>query len=157
MRLTFPIILMMALALLLIGSILYESGDVDNIYNLTETTMIWNFSYDEKVLTNFTDIAQINIQKVGRISNVVYRFVDFVGYSFIELGKFFIEYGYLHPEMNYELAFKLMKYYFIFLIIGVLIPLLIPLIALICIIIMGLNNLLKFFRTKRNKKLEVVG
>lgn len=150
MRLIFPMLLTIVLAMLLIGNTIYESdieqNETRNIYNLTEGTMIWNYSYNEVVMQNISDVTNIQIAKVGRVSNVIHKMIDFVGYSFMEIGKYFIEFGYTHPDINYRVALNLIRYYFILLIVSVAIPLVIPGIALVCILFMGLVNLIKYFK-----------
>lgn len=160
MRIIYPMMLTIVLAMLLIGSSMYES-DIEynktrNIYNLTEGSLVWNYSYSEIVMKNVSDITNIQIAKVGRLSNVIHKGIDFTGYSAMEIGKYFIEFGYTHPDINYRVAFNLIRYYFVFLLVSVAIPIIIPGIALVCILVMLIVSLVKYFRklASQNRRKE---
>ena len=127
-----------------------ESGEERDIYNFTESTIKWNYS----ILNNLNNNVRENIQvleydvTIGRFKNVLYKFIDFIGYSSFEGAKWGIEYGYTHPE--YDLKFFLeflIKILWIGVIIA-LIPLVVPLIALIYLFLKGIYCLTKKIITK---------
>ena len=122
-----------------------ESGEERDIYNFTESTMKWNSS----IINSFNIDIEEDIQileydvTIGRFKNILYKFIDFIGYSSFEGAKWGIEYGYTHPE--YDLKFfldLLIKILWITVIIS-LIPLVVPLIALIYLFFKGIYYLIK--------------
>ena len=122
-----------------------ESGEERDIYNFTESTLKWNNSITDSFRENVGEDIQLLEYDVtiGRFKNVLYKFIDFIGYSSFEGAKWGIEYGYTHPE--YDLKFfldLLIKILWITVIIS-LIPLVVPLIALIYLFFKGIYCLIK--------------
>ena len=145
MRFTIPLILMVVFLLMFVGQQINE-GDIDNdkirnIKNFTETNLVWNFTTQAEDNINISEDTDWELLRAKRISRVIYKFVDFVGFSFMELGKFFVEFGYNNPQYDFELFISLIKWYFIILILAIISPLLIPLIAIIYLIVVGCKNL----------------
>lgn len=115
-----PWIMLSMIALFLmtvhLGDTLYESdlenGTFRDIYNFTETTLVWNSSntpvYEINASENFTEI------RATRISNIINKGADFFGFTFMETGKLGVEIGY-EGEGKYNLmpiltAFKWLIY-----------------------------------------------
>ena len=119
------------------GQSVYQS-DLDynktrDIYNLTETSFVWNTSVGDNIKNNIQpniNVKEYNVS-VERFGNILGEFINFVGYSFMEVSKWGIEYGYNHPEhdLGFFLDF-LIKIFWLFIIL-MLIPLVIPLLAII--------------------------
>ncbi len=133
-----------------------EVGEERDIYNFTESTINWNYNLTpsfNKNIENDIQISEYNIN-IGRYKNILYKLVDFIGYSSTEGAKWGIEYGYTHPE--HDLKFFL-DFLIKILLIGIIIafvPLVIPLIALIYLSFKGAYCLIKKmykFLTKNGK------
>lgn len=88
------------------GDLLYEAdtedGEYRDIYNHTESIFIWNQS-------QMAPVYEVNAShnaswaRVIRINNIVSKSVDWLGYSFMELGKLGVEIGYT-GEGNFKMA-----------------------------------------------------
>ncbi len=154
MRTTSILLLIMIFLFMMAGQAAYKSdieiGEERDIYNFTESTLKWNNSLTSELET----IVEEDIQTkeygttLGRFKNVLYKFIDFIGYSSFEGAKWGIEYGYTHPE--YDLRFFLdflIKILWITVIIA-LIPLVVPLLALIYLFFKGIYCLIKKIITK---------
>jgi len=131
-----------------------EIGKERDIYNFTESTIKWNYNITNSLNTNIgNNIPNSEYsQAIQRFNNILYKFVDFIGYSSMEGAKAGIEYGYTHPE--YDLKFFLnflIKILLIGLIIS-LVPLVIPLIALIYLLFKGIYCLIKKITKNETKK-----
>jgi len=141
MKIINPIFFTMILMLMLIGHTLQETNKVENIYNLTEEIMVWDFNYTETVITNTSDMTSINAGQAGRVSNIILKFVDFAGYSAMEISKYFIEFGYNNPQYDYDFGLMIIKFYFILIISATLAPLVVPLMLLIYLIFLGFKKI----------------
>lgn len=136
---------------LLVGNQIYqydlEFDQVRDIESLT-SEINWDFNYTLKEPLNKEEIL------TSRISNIIYKFVDFMGYSFIETTKTGVEFGYNNPQYDYELGLALLKLLIIAMIVGFLVSLFIPLLAIITIIGIGLLDLIKKFNRWNLKRLK---
>ena len=144
--------LMFIVGVALIGNIMYENDlELREFKGTDHVTSIfnWDLEYDLLEPTNNDDIIS------SRLHNVIYKFVDFLGYSGFEVAKTGIEFGYANPQYNYEFAFTLLKWLIIVMILSALIPLFIPVVAIITIIGMGMNNLIKKLRKRKDGKKNV--
>lgn len=111
-----------------IGATLHDDGkSIDEVYNLT-SRLDWN----EKTY-NFT-LESVNNQTVfanrttGRLKNIMYKFIDFIGYTGFEGAKIGIELGYENPQYDYITIGKLLIYLYLAVL---LLPFLLPLIAIL--------------------------
>ena len=155
MRLYIPLILLVGLTVMLIGQITYES-DLENnktrdIYNFTESTLVWNFTQDIELYDGtYSDVGRL---RTNRIGNVINKFVDFIGYSAFESSKGLMEFGYTHPQYDFNFMLKAVMYYLIISIILIAIPVLIPVLVLICLIGIAIYNfvniIIKYFKSKK--------
>jgi len=155
MNITNLLILIAIILFMFIGQATYEAdielGQERDIYNFTESTLQWNYNITNSLNTNVGNDIQILEYSVPmeRFKNILYKFVDFIGYSSFEGAKVGIEYGYTHPE--YDLKFFLeflIKILLIGLIISI-IPIIIPLIALIYLFFKGIYCLIKKLTDKK--------
>jgi hypothetical protein len=100
-----------------------------------------------------SDYGQIQSK---RIKNVVYKFLDFFGYSLYEINKWVMEFGYTHPEYDFGFFMNLVKYWLFAMMTIAIFPILIPLLALVYLALIGLNRIFKYTKVKlwqRKKKL----
>lgn len=147
MRLINLFIIIFIIATLMIGNTLYQS-DLENqelrdIYNYTSSFPDINYNFTLEEPQNKEEII------LKRIINIFYKFADFMFYSLMEVTKTGIEFGYENPKYNYDFAFDIFKLIIIIVIVSIFVPLIIPLIAIITIMCMGINNLIK--KIKKNK------
>lgn len=134
----------------------FKDGTIRDIYNYTENTLVWNSSrFVPEMIDNTSSITHYdfgNIQSV-RIKNIIYRFADWLGYTTFEMGKWAMEFGYTHPEYDFEFYFnwcmKIVKYIIIILLISVITPLLLPLVATIYLIGLGVKTLILWFKKRK--------
>ena len=156
MKIISLLILIVIITFMFVGQLVYEAdieaGEERDIYNFTESTLKWKYNITNNINTNIGNDIQDSeyYQSIQRFQNVMYKFVDFIGYSSIEGAKAGVEYGYTHPE--YDLKFFLdflIKILLIGLIIA-LVPLIIPLIALIYLFFKGIYCLIK--KITKNEK-----
>jgi len=162
MRITTLLVLIFVMTLMFAGQTAYKSDLEYNItrdiYNLTENSLIWNYSVGETIKTNIkseVDIIEYDIN-IKRFGNVLGEFINFIGYSVIEVGKWGVEYGYSHPEhdLGFFLNF-LIKIFWLILII-VLVPLIIPLLAIIYLSCKGVyiltTKIIDWFKKNAKRK-----
>lgn len=149
MRLINLFVLIMIIMVMFVGQSAYKS-DVQyektrDIYNFTESTIKWNFSIAENIKGNIDQKINLSEYDINtkRVGNILGKFVDFVGYSFTQMVKWGIEYGYTHPEhdLGFFLQF-LVKILWILLLIAI-IPIIIPVIALMYLFFKGMIWLFK--------------
>jgi len=117
-RIPWVLLSLFALFLMMVhlGDTLYEADASENItrdiYNFTESKLVWNSTTvpvkEINTSQNYTEI------RTTRISNIINKGADFIGYTFMETGKLGVEIGYngkgrydLMPILN---AFKWLVY-----------------------------------------------
>ena len=91
--------------------------------------------------------AYVNLD---RVFNIVYKFVDFIVFVFVEVIKWSLEFGYTHAEIISFQAFLTLFYWLVVIaIVGLLVPLVIPFIAIIYLSAVGLRELYKKFNKRK--------
>ena len=134
-----------------LGATMHQS-DIDNdkernIYNYSQDLDVaWNSSRWQNVELNTTNITMEESYK-NRFRNVLYKTVDLVGYSMIQIIKVSIEFGY-EKAYNYkpESFIYIAKLIFIIVIIGFIIPIIVPILAIIYLLFEGLKWIIKRFK-----------
>ena len=146
MKLTSVVVLLFCVAMMFLGQNFYERGITnEEFYNVTDNLNWTNTPQFTELKMNRTgDYPEDGLQmyQVTAI-NILGKFVDFLGYAMIETSKFFLDFGFHHPEYDYEFALTLLKWILIVIAIGALAPLILPMIALIVVILMWLHKLIK--------------
>ena len=141
-----------ALMFIFLGIVLHQTdikNDKErNIYNYTENKHIWNSSIWEIDEINTTNVSMTDAFTF-RATNVLNKFVDFLGYIAFQVIKLGIEFGYekayaYEPESFVAIA----KLIFIIVIIGFIIPIIVPVLALIYILFEGLKWIINKFQNK---------
>jgi len=149
MRVMNLLVLIIIVMVMFVGQSVYES-DVEynttrDIYNFTESTIKWDSSIADRVEDSMNEKINLSEYDINteRAGSVLGKFVDFVGYSFTQVLKWGVEYGYTHPEhdLSFFLQF-LIKILWIFVLLA-FIPLIIPIIALIYLLFKGMCWLFK--------------
>lgn len=133
--------LLFAVSSLLIGNTLYEQGE--------DLSVVKNLSWDENWNRSYYENLYPEDENVDRLNRIVYRMIDFAGFSMFESIKWGAEFGYENPQYDYEFLFEFIKFTLILLVVAAFVPLVIPLIAIITIIFMGIGNLIKRIRNKK--------
>ena len=146
MRLTTIIILFCFVSLMFLGQTFREKELVDDIYNLT-SQLEWKYNYT--VLENSDNPQDLTTH---RFQNVLHKAVDFFGYSAFEGAKASIEYGYNHPEIDWEKVKDFIFLIFWLILIIALIRELPFIIGLIYVIIIAIWNLYKLIQKKIKSK-----
>lgn len=135
------LLLLTVLAMLTVGQMLHQS-DVkdDNFRNITNFTnqLVWNYTYQDST-----------IEGMGRLTNIVQRFVDFAGYTGFEVTKMGVEYGYENPQYDFHFFMKLVIWIIALSLLAVLLPQIVPIIAIIYLIFYYLKIGLKKLINKR--------
>lgn len=125
----------------LIGGTLYESdldnGELRDIYNLTEQINP-NFSCSYLEDNSVQEITSI---KIGRLNKIACKLADTTLVIFTEVVKYGVEFGYEHPQYDYEFYFKVVRLWIIALIISFIVPIVVPLMALIYLLFLGLKKI----------------
>jgi len=80
-----------------VGQALYEADNTQDIYNVTNKIQ-WNSSLFE-VEENYTHNDTVTVFS-HRLKNILYKSIDCFGFVMFEIGKFGIEFGFKHPEIN---------------------------------------------------------
>ena len=158
----FGIILFSLFGIMFASQTLYYSHQENNVtfdvYNFTENNLVWNYTSGEDMFrNNLSEITGLDYGQIQskRITNIIYKFVDFFGYSLFEITKWVIEFGYTHPEYNFGFFMNLVKYWLFAMITIAIFPILIPLLALVYLALIGLNRIFKYTKVKlwqRKKK-----
>lgn len=156
------IFLFAMISLMFASQTLYHSHLEQNItfdiYNFTENWLVWNYTVgEESIRNNLTQTYGLDYSQIQskRISNIIYKFVDFVGCSLFEISKWAIEFGYTHPQYNFGYFMNFVKYWLFAMIAIAIFPILVPLLALIYLVLVGLNKLFKYAKVRlwqRKKK-----
>ena len=156
--LIFGIVLFALFGMMFASQTLYHSHQENNetfdIYNFTENNFVWNYSSgEERFRNNLSDRTGLDYSKIQtkRVGNLIYKFVDWVGYSIFEVSKWAMEFGYTHPEYDFGYFMNFVKYWLFAMIIIALFPILIPLIALIYLIFVGIKKIVCKIRTPKTK------
>ena len=151
----FGIILFSLFGLMFASQTLYnehqETNKTFDIYNFTENNLVWNYTLKEETIRhNFSEMTGLNYGEIQskRIKNLIHKFVDFYGYSFFEISKWAMEFGYNHPEYDFGFFMNFVKYWLFAMIIIAIFPILIPLLALIYLALMGINKIFKYAKLK---------
>lgn len=136
--------LSMFLLLAVIGMLFLGQGIRDregSNYDINNVTseMDWNFNYTESN---------------NSIVNVAYKGADFFGYSFLELGKGAVKYGFNHPEYDFNLAFEFVKMICITLVVIALLPALPIIFGTLYLLYEGIKSLYLFIKKKTLHKEE---
>lgn len=156
MRLTSLLVLFVVISFMSMGSYLYdqdlEDGEFRDIYNFTESKIVWDSSVLEPKYYSPSDNQIYN--RLSRANNIIYKFTDFIGYSFVEGGKMSLEFGYNNPQYDFEYFVGLLKYYLVVFVLITLIPVVIPILAVIFIIFQGLGNLFRKYNPPIKSKKE---
>ena len=117
-----------------------------NIYNFTENYLLWNYTSQKPhiidAIANNTGIRYDTIQSV-RISNLIHKTVDWLGFVFFETSKWAIEFGYTHPEYDFEFFMHFVKYWLFAMLAIAASPIIVPLIALLYLLCIGVGKLYK--------------
>jgi len=149
-------VLYCAVMMMFVSQTLYNNHQEDNItfdiYNFTETALVWNYtSQQDTIKDNFSDMTGYDYDKIQsqRVSNIVNKFVDWVGYTLFEFSKWSIEFGYTHPEYDFEFFMNFLKYVLIITLIAALVPLIIPFIALLYIGVMGIKQGYNYIKNRK--------
>lgn len=118
MRGVLSIILIFAFVVLMFaGQQMYESDldegtvkDLTELVNITENKIKWNESlFRDKIEQNLSQYkGDYPVLQSKRLTNVIYKFVDFFGFAAMEGAKWSMEFGYTHPEYNYEYFSKML-------------------------------------------------
>ncbi len=116
MRLFFSFIsIIFIIAFFGIGKQMYEDDNTINIYNYTS-----KFHWNESLFDD--EIKEINISAPGqeinviRLTNIIYRVVNTIGYITMEVAKWGIEVGFNKPQWDYFFFMKVLTYSLIVLI-----------------------------------------
>jgi len=154
MRYTTLLILITIISFLSIGQSVYQDNPEKDIYNITNQ-IEWDYNYTE-IIYEFNNSVNIDISnmKNARIQNIIYKFVDFIGYTAFEVAKFGIELGFEHPEFNYYQVGKIIIIIIWLVVISLIAALssaFIPIIALIYITYKWIRD---FIRKRKEKKLS---
>jgi hypothetical protein len=132
MRIGSIIILMIILVGLLVGQAQYEQGE-ENISKITDE-LVWEYNYT----------IQSDVKEINRIENIIHKTLDWGGFSFFEITKGTVEYGYNNHNINYESLLYLIKWFIIIWIIVALLGQLPYIIAIFYVIGIGLQKAYKW-------------
>ena len=109
-RVFFFAIIVLAFMGLYSGSEMYkhdaENGISRDIYNLTESKMVWNSSIFPMESYNASIHNDSNTIMYIRLNNIIYKIGDAMGFSLFEGTKIFMEIGY-NTQGKYNLGFFL--------------------------------------------------
>lgn len=143
MRIVGWLFIFLAITLMLAGTEMYKYDKERDIFNLTNN-LKWNYTYTENIYQNVSEDFSYSLIQTGRINNVIHKFVDFVGYSFMELSKFLVEFGFNNPQYDFTFIWKVLRLWIIFLFVSVIIPVIAPLVAIIYLLVVGIIKMFKY-------------
>lgn len=125
-----------------------------NIYNFTENNLVWNYTNSKNdIRNNFSHFTKLDYDKIQskRITNLIHKAVDWLGYSIFELSKWAMEFGYNHPEYDFGFFTNFVLYYLYAMIAIAIFPIIIPLVALIYLTFIGIKKIYQWIRKKAKK------
>lgn len=135
MKIVTYLFLFITVTMLLVGQQLKtENKSLENVTR----NLYWNSSKYELSVVNVTvNSTAINGE---RVKNIITKTADWAGYSMFEYGKIVLEYGYSHPQYNYELVWNILRYSVYLWVFVLIFPISIPLLALTYIIIKWIHK-----------------
>jgi len=117
-----------------------------NIYNYTREVFIWNSSSYPIIEINSTDVNMEGLYTI-RVTNIIRKMIDFIGFSFFEGSKAFLEFGY---EKMYKYSISefipVMKLILVIALISLFVPLIVPILALIYLLFEGFRWVIERFK-----------
>ena len=120
-----------------------------DIYNYTNNVLVWNYT-PSKLGDDLVNLTTQQLSGQKRITAMIDKFVDFLGFTFFELASWSVEFGYTHPEYDFDWFAKIFFYILWAIIIVAIIPIIIPTMALVYVCYVGIKKL--FRRFKQNEK-----
>lgn len=136
--LIFWIFLLMFATVLFSSQELYNANQDQNfdIHNVTNR-MTWNSSIFESENMDYDNEYLEGAQKI------IYKFMDFLGYSLFETTKFFVVFGYNHPEYDFKLLMNVLMVWVIILTVIYSSPFLLFILGLLFLIYTKLSRFIK--------------
>jgi len=134
---------------LLLGLIfLAYAGQQDHLYylELNNTNHDVYKNITDKIIWNYTnpyEDGNITADHKNRFDRILYKTIDWLGYTIIELGKWSLEFGYNHPEYDFKAFSELINIFLCVLIIATILsatPALVPIIALLYLLLVGIKK-----------------
>lgn len=129
-------------------------NETRNIYNYTETKLsVWNSSNFQSEKINLSNNITMEDSYILRGKNIINKLVDVMGYSFVQIMKVSIEFGYEKVStFERESFLSLGKLIFIIIIISIILPALVPALAIIYLLFEGLKWLINQWRVRKWRK-----
>ncbi len=116
--------------------------DIYNMTNQINVSLDFEYSYPKQDKEVDIDIT--------RGLNIVFKFVDFLVFAYVEAIKWALEFGYTHAESITLQAFLTLFYWIVvIIIIGIIVPLIIPLIALVYLSYIGSRELYRRYKGRK--------
>jgi hypothetical protein len=157
--LLFGILLFSMFVLMFVSQTLYISHQEENIifdiYNFTENNLNWNYTqHSEVIRQNITEQTNFDYNKIQseRISNIIYKTIDWFGYCIFEISKWSMEFGYNNPQYNFGYMMNFVKYGLFIILFIVLFPTLIQLSALVYLLFVFIRNMIIKIKNKQKVK-----
>ena len=136
------------------GDALSANMNETEFQNLTHNKLVWNDTYLASVkdeVDNTTLISSMDLQE-SRIENVLIATIDWLGYTFFEISKWALEWGYYHQSYDYKALLNIAKVLLIVVIIVALLPALPVILALIYLAYKAIKRLFTYIPISRLTK-----
>lgn len=96
---TWLLVLILTIAFFGIGNAFYQDDNTIDIYNVTSRIQ-WNESLLSYEAENHTEYTPVDKVYIGRIKGIVYKLLNFMGFTMFEVAKTGIELGFKYPHIN---------------------------------------------------------
>ncbi|MFO7881182.1 MAG: hypothetical protein R6U52_01425 [Kosmotogaceae bacterium] len=137
------------------GQAFYEQNkdnETFGIYNFTGA-LNWNYTLSEKAMTELQNQTVLNFanNSQDRVTNIIHKTVDWLGYTMFEIAKWGIEFGYTHPENDYKSIIHFIRISIYIIIAFLAIPAIAPICALAYLSYAGARKASQWIASKKAK------
>ena len=139
----FGIILLMFIMLAGFGNIIHQEHIITNIHDFTESTLVWNYTP-----TNMTSDKPL----LNRVTNIIHKTTDYIGFTSFEISKIAIEFGYKNPQYDYDFFFNMIRTWMMLILIFTILPQIFFILAIIYFLFLMIKKLFLFCKNKLQPK-----
>lgn len=152
------VLFIVCFVLMYAGQTIYDAHENDttsyNIYNFTETNLRWNINLTGETQDTLSEKTGLEYEHLlqRRIVNMLRATIEWMGTLMMEVGKFFIEFGFYHPDVDFYFWAHLLLWWLGALIIIALVPLLVPISILVYLAFLGIRRIYRWWKKRMEER-----
>lgn len=147
----FIVMIIAVMATLGVGKVFYDEGYSEEfIKENVSSKLTWNETIFQQHYKN-TDALNVSYAEVNtfRITNIILKIGDSIGWIMMEVARFGVEEGYKNPQIDWIFAMKVLAWWCVLVSIVPIGGLIIVLAALVYVIIQAICNLYRRLKKKK--------